>query len=142
MSIWTNPKSIEQLNQLSRGSFQDHLNIKVTEIGDNYLVTTMEVTPLVLQPHGVLHGGASVVLAETTGSLGSEMCISAIQACVGLEVNANHVRSVRTGILSCRAENSHLGRTTHIWSINITNGDNKLVCTSRLTMAIVNKNQW
>ena len=117
-----------------------NLGIEFTEIGDDYLVGTMPVDERTTQPYGILHGGASVTLAETLGSMASTLTIDTEKyICVGQEINANHIRPVNSGVVSGRAQPVHLGRSSQVWEIRITNQDNKLVCISRLTMAIVAK---
>lgn len=118
----------------------DHLGIEFLEIGDDYIKARMPVDHRTRQPAGLLHGGASVTLAETLGSLGAYFCIDpARQTCVGLEINANHLRGVREGWVYGVARPIHLGRTTQVWEIRITNAEDKLVCVSRITMAILDR---
>lgn len=137
MPIWTSAKTLDELNRQSENTLHSHLGIRIVEIGDDFLKASMGVTNITHQPFGLLHGGASVVLAETTGSMASQMCLSDGQRCVGLEVNANHIRSVSSGIVTCTARPIHLGRTTHIWGMHIVDSEDRLVCISRLTMAIL-----
>lgn len=120
-------------------SITQHLGIEFTEAGDGYLIARMPVDHRTHQPFGILHGGASVVLAESLGSVASFMLLDdpIKQRAVGLEINANHIRSVREGWVYGRCEPIHTGRTTHVWDIRITNEAGKLVCISRLTVAIV-----
>ena len=114
------------------------LNITVTEATPERVVATMPVTPRVHQPFGILHGGASVVLAETVASIGAAVSIDLDkQHAVGLEINANHVRAVRDGTLTGTATPLHKGRSTHVWMVTIEDESGKLVCTSRCTMAII-----
>ncbi len=126
---------------LTRGeanSLAEHLGIVITEIGDDYLRATMPVDARTLQPHGRLHGGASVALAETVGSLAANLTLDpAQQIAVGLDINANHVRPVKTGLVTATARPEALGRTTQIWSIRIVDEQDRLVCVSRLTMAVI-----
>jgi 1,4-dihydroxy-2-naphthoyl-CoA hydrolase len=141
MNIWYNKNiEINDLLQLGNNTMGSHLGMQFTEIGNNYLVATMPVDERTKQPYGILHGGASVALAETLGSVGSALIINAEkQIAVGLEINANHIRSVKNGIVTGKATPIHLGSSTHIWEIKITTPDNKLVCISRLTVAILQK---
>lgn len=130
------------LNTLSfvhADSIVKHLGIEFTEAGDGYLMARMPVDGRTHQPFGILHGGASVVLAESLGSVASWMLLNdpAKQRAVGLEVNANHLRSVRDGWVYGRCTPIHTGRTTHVWDIRITDEEGKLVCVSRLTIAII-----
>ena len=120
-------------------SITQHLGIEFTEAGEGYLVGRMPVDHRTHQPFGILHGGASVVLAESLGSVASFMLLDdpAKQRAVGLEINANHLRSVREGWVYGRCTPIHVGRTTHVWDIRITDENEKLVCISRLTVAII-----
>ncbi len=117
-----------------------HLGITFTEIGDDFLRATMPVDHRTHQPMGILHGGASVTLAETIGSSAAYLCVDMQKFnVVGLEINANHVRSVRTGLVTGTARPIHLGRTTQLWEIRITDEAGKLTCISRLTIAVLDK---
>ncbi|GIV43774.1 MAG: hypothetical protein KatS3mg035_0897 [Bacteroidia bacterium] len=130
----------EQLNQFSKGCMLEYLEIEFTEVGNNYLIAKMPVTSKTKQPFGLLHGGASVVLAESIGSTASGLVVThqgLSKKCVGLEINANHLRSETQGFVYGKCTPIHLGRTTHVWDIQITNEKGKLVCVSRLTMAIL-----
>ena len=120
-------------------TLMEHLGIEITAAEEDYLEATMPVDHRTHQPFGLLHGGASVALAETLGSVGSFLRIPDTHAAVGLEINANHIRSMRSGTVTGRAEPVHLGRSTHIWQINLTDEAGKLVCSSRMTVAIVLK---
>lgn len=137
--MFTNTLSLEAIHSFSQNTISNHLGIEFIEIGTDYIVAKMPVDHRTHQPFGILHGGASVVLAETLGSIASFMCMKTKQKqhAVGLEINANHVRSVREGFVYGRVTPIHVGRTTHLWEIKITNEQNKLVCISRLTVAIV-----
>lgn len=130
----------EQLNQFSKGCMLEFLEIEFTEVGENYLIARMPVNAKTKQPFGLLHGGASVVLAESIGSTASGLVVThrgLAKKCVGLEINANHLRSETQGFVYGKCLPIHLGKTTHVWDIQITNEDEKLVCVSRLTMAIL-----
>ena len=117
-----------------------HLGIEITEIGKDYIVGKMPVDDRTKQPYGFLHGGASVVLAESLGSIGANHFVDQEKYyCVGLEINANHLRPVQSGYVIGKAQAIHLGKTTQIWEIKITNEAQKLVCISRLTMAVIAK---
>jgi 1,4-dihydroxy-2-naphthoyl-CoA hydrolase len=139
--IWKlNNILIDELNNISKGTMAETIQIRFTEIGDNYLKASMPVSSLTLQPYGLLHGGASAALAETIGSVASSLCIDKEkQICVGMELNCNHVRPKRNGQVVATAEALHLGATTHIWDIRIRDEAEKLVCVSRLTVAILKK---
>ncbi|TAE67619.1 MAG: hotdog fold thioesterase [Bacteroidetes bacterium] len=138
MGIWSSEIDIEKLNTLSKGSMGEFLSIEITEIGEDFMVAKMPVDSRTKQPFGVLHGGASVVLAESVGSVGSN-CIVDISKfrCVGLEINSNHLKSVSSGYVYAKATALHIGKTTHVWDIKITNEEGKLINVSRLTMAII-----
>ncbi len=136
MSIWKRDFTLESLNRSSAGTLIEHLGICYSQIGEDFLQATMGVEPMTRQPMGLLHGGASVVLAETLGSVAGNMCVSREQCCVGLEINANHVRAKRDGVVTGTARPLHLGATTQLWQIDIHDEKAHLVCTSRLTLAI------
>jgi 1,4-dihydroxy-2-naphthoyl-CoA hydrolase len=139
MSIWRKPQSLEQLNT-KKGNLIDHLGIRFTEIGDDFVRATMPVDERTVQPYGLLHGGASVALAETLGSMGAAMCVDpADSQVVGQEINANHVRSARSGLVTGTARPIHIGGRTQVWGIDIVNDDNKLVCISRITIAVIKR---
>ncbi len=136
MSIWTRPIEIEALNKLSEDTLTGHLGIEFTQVTDNSITAAMPVDERTQQPYGILHGGASVVLAETLGSVAANFCLEEGYIALGLEVNANHVRSARNGSVIGTATPIHLGKNTHVWMINIENTSGHLICTSRLTVAI------
>ena len=132
------PVSIEELNRLSQGTLIEHLGIVFTAAGEDWLQATMPVDERTRQPYGILHGGASVVLAETLGSSAGNLCVDTTrEVCVGLEINANHLRATRTGTVTGTARAVHVGRTTQVWDIRIENEAGKPVCVSRLTLAVV-----
>lgn len=139
MSIWKQqPADLERINGWNANSMVDHLGISIVEVGEDYLRGTMPVDARTKQPFGLLHGGASVALAETLGSLAGTMCVDASkEMAVGLDINANHVRTVTGGIVTGTARPLHVGRNTQVWDIRIENEDGKLVCISRLTLAVV-----
>jgi 1,4-dihydroxy-2-naphthoyl-CoA hydrolase len=140
MTIWQSLRSLEELNSGSAGTMVEYLGIEFTEISDDFIRGTMPVEARTRQPYGLLHGGASVALAETLGSTGATMCVDATQyQCVGQEINANHVRPARTGLVTGTARPVHLGGRTQVWTIDIVNEAGKLVCTSRLTMAVIRR---
>lgn len=140
MSIWERTATPELLTELGNSSMPGYLGIRITEIGEDYLRATMPVNAHTHQPFGLLHGGASVALAETLGSLGSMLCIDAQRfTAVGQEINANHVRGVATGTVTATARPYHMGRTSHVWSIEIRNEAEQLVCVSRLTIAVIER---
>ncbi|OLQ81410.1 esterase [Photobacterium proteolyticum] len=137
MSIWKKDFTLDSLNQSSVNTLVEHLGIEYSSFDDNSLSAVMPVDARTHQPLGMLHGGASVVLAETLGSLAANMCVDETRYCVGLDINANHVRAVRSGIVKGTATPVHIGMTTQVWQIEITEERGRLVCTSRLTMAVM-----
>lgn len=141
MRIWYKKNiTIDDLKKLGKGTMTDHLGIEWCEIGDNYLKAKMPVDHRTIQPYGLLHGGASCVLAETVGSVASSLVIDeSKQFCAGIEINANHVRSIRQGYVFGTCTPLHLGSTTHVWDIRITDESDILISVSRLTVAILNK---
>jgi 1,4-dihydroxy-2-naphthoyl-CoA hydrolase len=140
MSIWRIQTSVEQLQERSRHTLVDTIGIRVTEIGPDFVRATMPVNPRTHQPMGVLHGGASVALAETVGSLAANMCVDQnLYICMGQEINANHLRPVSSGIVTATARPYHIGKRSHVWHIEIRDEQDKLVCVSRLTMAVVDR---
>ncbi|EJE3288114.1 TPA: hotdog fold thioesterase [Vibrio alginolyticus] len=136
MSIWKKPVSIEILNATSKNTLIEHLQIKYTDFTDDSFTATMPVCSFTHQPLGMLHGGASVVLAETLGSLAANFSVDEGSYCVGLDINANHVRAMRSGHVIGTAKPLHLGISTQVWQIDITDERGRLVCTSRLTIAV------
>ena len=138
MSMWTTLPDLAYLNAMRKNTICEVLDITFDAFDDNSITASMVVDHRTHQPFGLLHGGASVVLAETLGSMASYMCIDQKQFyCVGLEVNANHLRGVRSGRVSAVARPVHRGRTTHVWDIRLTDDTGKLTCISRLTIAVV-----
>ncbi|KAA2239669.1 hotdog fold thioesterase [Chitinophaga agrisoli] len=132
--------SLDQLNEWSAGTMAHYLGMEFTEIGPDCLRAMMPVDHRTIQPYGLLHGGASAALAETVGSVASSLVIDPQKSiCVGLEINANHIKGVREGYVHALAKPLHLGATTHVWDIRITDDHHKLVCISRLTVAILPK---
>lgn len=138
MAIWHRPPPIDKARDRNRDTLVGHVGIELIETGDDYVKGRMPVDERTRQPAGVLHGGASVVLAETLASWAATFCVDPEKNhCVGLEINANHVRAVASGFVYGVAKPLHLGRTTQIWEVRITNEDDKLVCVSRVTMAVL-----
>lgn len=137
--LWKRPATLAQLNQIGEHCMLGHLDIKLTRLTDSELEGSMPVDQRTTQPFGLLHGGASVVLAETLGSLAGYLCTKGEQQVVGLEVNANHLRTVRSGRVRgvCRA--MHAGRRHQVWQIDIFDEQDKLCCTARLTTAVVDQ---
>lgn len=141
MRIWKQENiSLSALNETCRNTMAETLSMQFTAIGDDFLKIQMPVNAHTHQPYGLLHGGASAALAETAGSVASALCIDKEkQICVGLEINCNHIRGVRNGLVTATAKPLHLGASTHVWEIKITNEQDKLICASRLTVAILKK---
>ena len=140
MTVWRSLLTLQELNSGRDGTLVGHLGIEFTEIGADFIRATMPVDGRTRQPYGLLHGGASVALAETLGSTGAVMCVDTKEyQCVGQEINANHVRAARLGMVTGTARPKHLGGRTHVWVIDIVNEDAELVCTSRLTVAVIRR---
>ncbi len=132
--------SVSQIQEISKNTMVEHLGIEFEELGDNFLTAKMPVDHRTHQPMGLLHGGASVALAETLGSVASSLLVDLNEYHpVGLEINANHIKSARSGFVYGKTTPIHLGKKTHVWDIKITNENNELVCISRLTVAIIKR---
>lgn len=128
----------EALNQMSRDNMLAHLGIEFTDVAQDSLTARMPVDHRTRQPMGLLHGGASVALAESLGSVASYLLVDSQKyACVGLEINANHLKGVREGFVYGKVRPLHVGRRTHVWEIRVTNEQQHLVCISRLTVAVI-----
>lgn len=135
--IWKKEFKIEDLNQTNE-TYNNPFDLDFIEKGANFLTCKMPVNKNTIQPMGLLHGGASVYLAETVGSLAGQMCVEGNSSyVVGLDINANHLRGVRNGFVYAKAMPIHIGGKTHVWSIEITNEDKKMVCICRLTLAVI-----
>ena len=142
MMIWKTPPTLDILNDIGKDSMSGHLGIEFTEFGDDFMTASMPVDKRTAQPFRVLHGGASVALAETLGSVASVLCISDMSKyqAVGVEINANHLSSAREGsVVYGTVRPIRIGRTLHVWNIDIKNAEGKLICVSRLTVAIVER---
>ncbi|HET6543603.1 MAG TPA: hotdog fold thioesterase [Chryseolinea sp.] len=139
MRIFKESATLESLNKWSRNTLAEHLGIEFVEIGDDFLVAQMPVNAKTHQPLGLLHGGASVALAETLGSVAATLCVDENKFCVGLEINANHLKGVRSGFVKGTTKPIHIGKQTHVWEIRISNDLNELICISRITMAVLEK---
>jgi 1,4-dihydroxy-2-naphthoyl-CoA hydrolase len=138
MAIWFGTPTLEELRRMHAGTLARHLDISITELGADYLRATMPVDARTLQPAGVLHGGALVALAETLGSVGAICCVDRSRfSCVGQEINANHLRATRAGLVTGTARPFHMGRRSHVWGIEIRNDADQLVCISRITIAVL-----
>jgi 1,4-dihydroxy-2-naphthoyl-CoA hydrolase len=140
MTIWKSLRSVEEMNSLHVGTLVEHIGIRFTECGDDFVRGTIPVDARTQQPYGLLHGGASVALAETLGSMGAIMCLDVEQyQCVGQEVNANHLRAARKGLVTGTARPVHLGGRSQVWVIDLVNEAGQLTCTSRLTVAVIRR---
>jgi uncharacterized protein (TIGR00369 family) len=137
MPLFRRHATIEQLNALSDGTAMRPLGIVFTELGDDFVRATMPVDARTRQPYGLLHGGASVLLAETLGSTAGGLCVAEDQGVVGIEINANHLAGVRDGTVTGTARPLHVGRSTQVWEIRIEDDRGRLACISRLTLAVV-----
>jgi uncharacterized protein (TIGR00369 family) len=140
MNIWFKDYTIYDVRKMETGTMLEHIGIELTGIDHNSISGRMPVDHRTIQPMGLLHGGASCVLAESLGSIGAHLIINPDkQYCVGLDINANHIRSAKGGHVYGTAQPIHLGKTTQVWGIEIKSEDGKLICISRLTMAIIEK---
>lgn len=140
--IWQKTYEISYLNSLNANTLGENLGIEFIEIGTDYLIAKMPVDHRTVQPYRLLHGGASVALAETLGSVASTLCIEDLskKMAVGVEINANHLRPATKGFVFGKVTPVRVGRAMHVWNIEITDERGKLVCVSRLTVAVVDKN--
>lgn len=140
MTLWKTQTTLDQLKERSKNTLVEHLGIEYLEIGDDYLKAKMPVDHRTTQPAGILHGGASVALAETLGSIAAGLCVDReMKTIVGLEINANHIRPVTDGWVTGVTKPIHVGNTTQVWEIKIYNEQDKLVCVSRLTVANIDQ---
>lgn len=140
MHIFHSPLRVDDLNKMSANNMLETLGIVFTQAGEDYIEAKMPVDHRTVQPFGLLHGGASVTLAETLGSVAAWCCLDPEkQYCVGLDINANHIRAIREGFVTGRVMPLHIGKKTHVWEIKITDENGGLVCISRITMAILDK---
>ncbi|MET3928411.1 hotdog fold thioesterase [Lysobacter soli] len=136
-SPFRTPPDLGTLNALSRNTAMEPLGIVFTEVGHDFIRATMPVDERTRQPYGLLHGGASVLLAETLGSSAGMLCVGEDEACVGIEINANHLRGVREGTVTGTARPLHVGGRTQVWEIRIEDERHRLVCVSRITLAVI-----
>jgi 1,4-dihydroxy-2-naphthoyl-CoA hydrolase len=140
MSIFNSQLTLDLLNKMGINTMVSLLGIEFTAIGEDWLEAKMPVDARTHQPLGLLHGGASVALAETLGSVAATCCVDLKnQYCVGLDINANHIKSVKNGFVYGKTKPLHIGKKTHVWEIRITNEEKELVCISRITMAVIDK---
>jgi len=144
MSIWFDKTiTLDKIKDFGRDSMAGFLGMEWTAIGDDFLQISMPINERTTQPYGIMHGGASCALAETVGSVASALVIDLDKFyCVGMEINANHLRSVKDGLVTAKSTPIHLGKTTHVWDIRIYDESQKLVCVSRLTVAIIPNNNF
>jgi 1,4-dihydroxy-2-naphthoyl-CoA hydrolase len=140
MAIFKESVTLEALNHLSKNTLAEQIGIEFTAIGNDFIEAKMPVDKRTHQPFGLLHGGASVALAETLGSVAAHLCIDATkQFCVGLEINANHIKGAKSGFVTGKTKPIHIGRKTQVWEIRITDENEDLVCISRITIAVLDK---
>lgn len=141
MTIWNENVNIDYLNATGKGTLAESIGLEFTEVGENYLEAILPVDERTVQPHGLLHGGASVALAETLGSVAAMLVIRdpEKQAAVGVEINASHMRAVRSGKVTGRVSPLRIGKNIQVWTINIRDDQNRLVCHCRLTTMTVNR---
>lgn len=137
MRIWTKSISVESITALSAGCAVSHLGMEFLEVGDDFIRGRVPVDERTRQPYGLLHGGVSVALAETLGSVAAGHVVAEGHTVVGLDINANHLKSARSGWVTGIARPVHIGRSTQVWHIDMRNDDGELVCVSRLTMAVL-----
>ena len=137
MAIWKQAISVEALNALHKGTAPEHLGMEFLEVGDDFIRARIPVDERTRQPYGLIHGGVSVVLAETLGSCGAIYCCPPGQRCVGLDINANHIRGVKDGWVTGTTTPVHVGRSTQVWHIELRNDAGELTCVSRITMAVL-----
>ena len=135
--IWKKTFTLAQLNDMEKNCAVGHLGIEISAFGDDWLEATMPVDSRTIQPFGLLHGGISVALAETVGSLAGFLCVEEGKAVVGLDINANHLRPVKQGKVTAKATPINLSKNTHVWQIDIRTEEDKLCCVSRLTLSII-----
>jgi 1,4-dihydroxy-2-naphthoyl-CoA hydrolase len=140
MAIWYREVNASEADQMRKGTLLEHIDIRITEIGDDFLKGTMPVDERTVQPYGILHGGASVALAESLGSVAAHLTVNPAEFyCVGMEINANHLRPATKGRVTGTARPMHMGRSSQVWGIEIKDEDERLICISRITMAVVPK---
>ena len=136
--IWKKKINLNNINNSMKNTMAEYLQINIEEVGDNFIRASMPVNEKTIQPFGILNGGASVALAETIGSVASNLCLNDNHYAVGLDINANHIKSVRDNLVEAITKPIHIGRTTHVWEIKITQRE-KLTCLSRLTTVVLDR---
>ena len=140
MGIWFQEITVDVLNERCENTMSNFLGIRFTEVGPDFLKATMPVDARTKQPIGIVHGGANVVLAETVASTAANVVVDPdVSYCVGLEINANHIRSVREGLVTAITRLIHLGKSTQVWSIELFNEAGQITCVSRMTAAVISK---
>lgn len=140
MAIWVTTPSVERIAEMHRNTLAERIGIQVTGFGDDFLRATMPADARTFQPMGIVHGGANVALAETVASVAAGHCIDlARYSCVGQEINANHLRSISSGLLTATTRPFHIGRRSQVWGIEIVDDAGQLTCISRITMAVVER---
>jgi len=137
--IWTVSVDVKEINERCRNTLSDHLGIEFIEMGPAHLTARMPIDRRTIQPMGIMHGGASCVLAETVGSAAANYCVDPTKVCVGLDININHMKAVKSGSVTGVASPFHLGKTTQVWDIKIYDETKQLIAVSRLTIAIIDK---
>lgn len=140
MSLWKSPATLEKATEITKNTLVTHLGIEYTEVGDNFISAKMPVNQSTKQPNGIMHGGASCVLAESLGSLAGNLCIDYVtHVCVGTSINTNHIRMAKSGYVHGKAIPIHIGRRNHVWQISIHDDHGKLVSLSTLTLAVIER---
>jgi len=139
MKIWKREMSLLLAADRCQNTMVEHLGIEFIDVGDDFLTARMPIDKRTIQPMGIMHGGASCALAETVGSTAANFCVDNEHYCVGLEINVNHIKSIRSGYVIAVAKPFHLGRSTQVWGINIVDEEKHLISVSRLTMAVLAK---
>ena|SRR3990167_2828241 len=139
MAIWKSKIDTQIMNNRNQQTMSDHLGIEFLEAGEDFVTAKMPVDQRTRQPMGIMHGGASCVLAETVGSIAANFCVDADHYCVGLDINTNHIRAVREGYVIAKATPFHLGKSTQVWGIEIRDEQDRLVSVNRLTMAVLKR---
>lgn len=139
MKIWKREVDLAFFAQRSKDTMVEHLGIEFIEVGEDYLVARMPIDHRTKQPIGIMHGGASCTLAETVGSTAANCCVADPFYCVGLEINVNHIRAVRSGYVFATTRPFHVGKTTQVWGIEVTDEEKHLITVSRLTMAVLKR---
>ena len=137
MAIWKRPISVEDLTRIHRDTAPAHIGMEFLEVGEDYIKARVPVDTRTRQPYGLLHGGISVVLAETLGSCGAIYCTPEGQRVVGLDINANHIRGATSGWVTGVTRPVHIGRSTQVWAIEMHDDQGRLTCVSRITMAVL-----